>query len=305
MKRTIYFGICAVAVIAFAGSAIVGEMLGRGVLHPMVRQLTPSSVQSSEQVLRTAGAIPEDIAVTAPDGVLLRGWKVRSPRANGAWVLLFHGVSDNRTGMTGQAALLLRHGYSVLMMDARAHGDSGGSMATFGWIERRDTRAIIDALSAVETPRNVFAQGSSMGAAIALQSAAVEPRIAGVVAESSFSDLREVTYDYAGLHWSPLLGKTLFRPGTWTVISTAQKEGGFSVDEVSPEKSVRARPFPILLICDQSDQIIPCRHTRRIFGAAAGPKEIWEVPGAGHASAIGAEPAEYERRVIAFLDHLR
>jgi alpha-beta hydrolase superfamily lysophospholipase len=305
MKRTIYFGICAVAVIAFAGSAIMGGLLGRGVLHPMVRQLTPSSVQSTEQVLRTAGAIPEDIAVTATDGVLLRGWKVRSPSANGAWVLLFHGVSDNRTGMTGQAALLLRHGYSVLMMDARAHGDSGGSMATFGWIERRDTRAIIDALSAVETPRNVFALGSSMGAAIALQSAAVEPRIAGVVAESSFSDLREVTYDYAGLHWSPLLGKTLFRPGTWTVISTAQKEGGFSVDEVSPEKSVRARPFPVLLICDQSDQIIPCRHTRRIFRAAAGPKAIWEVPGAGHASAIGAQPEEYERRVIAFLDHLR
>ena len=77
-----------------------------------------------------------------------------------------------------------------------------------------------------------------MGAAIALQSAAIEPRISGVVAESPFSDLREVTFDYAGLHWSPLLGETLFRPGTWTVISTAQKEGGFSVDEVSPEKSV-------------------------------------------------------------------
>jgi len=305
MKRTIYFGICTIALIAFLGSAIVGEMLGRGVLHPMVRQLTPPAIQASEQVLQTVGAKPEDFAVKAPDGVLLHGWKVRPPRASGDWVLLFHGVSDNRTGMTGQAALLLRHGYSVVMMDARAHGVSGGGMATYGWLERRDAHAIIDALNTTETPRNLYALGSSMGAAIALQSAAVEPRIAGVVAESSFSDLREVTFDYAGLHWSPLLGKTLFRPGTWTLISIAQKEGGFSVDEVSPEKSVSVRPFPVLLICDRSDHIIPCRHTHRIFSAATGPKELWEVPGANHASALGAAPAGYERRVISFLENLR
>jgi alpha-beta hydrolase superfamily lysophospholipase len=191
------------------------------------------------------------------------------------------------------------------MMDARAHGESGGGMATFGWLERRDTRAIVDALCAAEAPRNLFALGSSMGAAIALQSAAVEPRIVGVVAESSFSDLREVTYDYAGLHWSPWVGKTFFRPGTWTVIFAAQKEGGFSVDDVSPEKSVSVRPFPVLLICDQLDHIIPCRHTRRIFKAATGPKELWEVPYADHASAIGVEPAGYERRVITFLQNFR
>jgi uncharacterized protein len=305
MKRTIYFGICAVVLITFLGSAIVGEMLGRGVLHPMARPLTPQLIQASERVLQTVSAIPEDFVVTAPGGVLLSGWKVRPTRSSGDWVLLFHGVSDNRTGMTGQAVLLLRHGYGVVMMDARAHGESGGNMATYGWLERNDTHAIVDALYAAESPRNLFALGSSMGAAIALQSAAVEPRIAGVVAESSFSDLREVTFDYAGLHWSPLLGETFFRPGTWTVISTAQKEGGFSVDEVSPEKSVSVRPFPVLLICDGSDHIIPCRHTRRIFRAATGPKELWEVAGADHASAIGVEPAEYERRLIAFLDNLR
>jgi alpha-beta hydrolase superfamily lysophospholipase len=305
MKRMISIGICAVVLIAFLGSAIAGEMLGRGVLHPMVHQLTQPSIQASEQVLQRAGAIPEDFAVRAPDGVLLRGWKARPGRSSGDWVLLFHGVSDNRTGMTGQAALLLHHGYGVVMMDGRAHGESGGTMATYGWLERQDTQSIVDALTITEKPRNVFALGSSMGAAIALQSAAVDARIAGVVAESSFSDLREVTYDYAGLHWSPWLGKTLFRPGAWTVISTAQKEGGFSVDEVSPEKSVSARPFPVLLICDGADQVVPCRHSRRIFRAAAGPKELWEVPGAGHASAIGAEPAEYEMRVTSFFDNLR
>jgi hypothetical protein len=302
MRRTAALGIGTVTLIAFVGSALIGEMMGRGVSHPMVRRLTPASIQSSEQVLRAVGSTPESFVVTAPDGIPLRGWKVRPFHQTGNWVLLFHGVSDNRTGMTGQAALLLRHGYSVVMMDARAHGESGGNMATYGWLERLDTHAIVDSLDASESPRHIFALGSSMGAAIALQSAGIEPRIAGVVAESSFSDLREVTFDYAGLHWSPWLGKTLFRPGTWTVISTAQQEAGFSVDDVSPEKSVNDRPFPVFLICDGSDHIIPCRHTRRIFAAASGPKELWEVAGSNHASALGAKPAEYESRVMAFLD---
>jgi uncharacterized protein len=304
VKRVAYFAIGGTVLVAFLTSAIVGELMGQGVLHPMLRPLTSDSIQTSEAALHKSGANLEDILVTAPDGVLLRGWKVSPSKPNSDWVILFHGVSDNRTGMTGQAVILLRHGYSVVMMDARAHGDSGGSMATYGWLERKDTHEIVNALYASDAPKHLFALGSSMGAAIALQSAGIEPRIAGVVAESSFSNLREVTYDYAGLHWSPWLGKTLFIPGTWAVISKAREEGGFSPDDVSPEKAVASRPFPVLLICDQADRIIPCRHTRKIFAAATGPKELWEVPGAGHASALGADPAQYERRVIGFFQNV-
>jgi hypothetical protein len=82
----------------------------------------------------------------------------------------------------------------------------------------------------------VFALGESMGAAIALQSASVEPRIEGVAAESSFSDLREASYDYAGLRFSPLLGKTLFRPAAIVVVRSVEKEAGFKAEDVSPER---------------------------------------------------------------------
>ena len=305
MKRSVYFGVCVAVLAAFVSSAVVGRMLGPGVLHPMLRPLTSESEQASAEAFRSVGASSENFVVAAPDGAVLHGWKVRPAYPNGDWVLLFHGVSDNRTGMTGQARLLLRHGYGVVMMDSRAHGESGGDKATYGWLERRDTVAIVAALDATEKPQDVFALGSSMGAAIALQSTAVEPRIRGVVAESSFSDLREVSFDYAGLHWSPWLGKTFFRPGTWTLISAAEKVGGFSVDDVSPERAASARPFPTLLICAESDDVIPCRHTLRIYRAATGPKELWEVPRAGHASAIGADPPGYETRVIGFFDRLR
>lgn len=219
--------------------------------------------------------------------------------------MLFHGVADNRAGMLGYAGFLLRDGYSLVMMDARAQGASGGQIATYGWKERYDTRSIVTSLYANDKVRCLFALGESMGAAIALQSAAVEPRIAAVVAESSFSNLQEVSYDYAGFHISPWLGKTLFLPADWMAIRMMEKEGGFRAEDVSPEEAVARRAFPVLLICDGNDHTIPCRHTEAIYRAAKGPKQIWIVPRAVHTGAFGEARGAFERRVSEFFAGIR
>jgi uncharacterized protein len=281
-------------------AGLVGYFVAPEALHP--QRLNPERIQEAEGMLQRRKTIPEDLSVQVLDKVELRGWKIRAPEPSGDWVLLFHGVADNRTGVLGPAELLLRHGFSVVMMDSRAHGRSGGDMATYGWEERYDTVAIADALYATERMRHLFALGVSMGAAIALQSAAVEPRIQGVVAEDPFADLREVSYDYAGLRSWPWLGKTLFRPAAIMAMHSMSNVGRFNPDEVSPEKAVAERPFPVLLICGTRDATIPCRHAERIYKAATGPKELWIVQGAGHASALGQDPVEYENRVVSFFE---
>ena len=299
MRRALQWSIGLLA-IAFLGSGAVGAMLGGGILHPARRVLDAALIAQANDVFARDGAVCQEFDVPAQDGVILRDWKVHGKSPNGDWVMLFHGQGDNRVGTISYADFLLRSGYSVVMMDARAQGASGGMMATYGWKERWDTKSIVAALYASENPRRLFALGESMGAAIALQSAAVEPRISAVVAEASFSNLREVTYDYAGLQFSPWLGKTLFRPATIIALRAAEKEGGFRADDVSPERAVAERAFPVLLICGTLDRRIPCRHARRIFRAATGPKELWVVRGARHTGAYGTDPAEFKRRVLAF-----
>ena len=288
--------------VLLAAEALAGEGVGGGILHPHRRALTPDLVAQVDTAFARVGAVREDFEVAAPDGVRLRGWKVRAApaTATGDWVLLYHGVSDNRAGMIGQAEMLLRHGDSVLLVDARGHGESEGDMVTYGWLERNDSRAIVAALVAQEHPHCLFASGESMGAAVALQSAGVEPRIEAVAAESAFRNLREVSYDYAGLHMSPLLGRTLFRPISVMGLRGAEREGGFRAEDVSPELAVKARAFPVLLICGVDDHNIPPRHTRAIYAAASGPKQMWLVPGAGHTQAQGRAPEEFERRVTQF-----
>ena len=139
-----------------------------------------------------------------------------------------------------------------------------------------------------------------MGAGSALQSAGVDPRIEAVAAEAPFASLREASYDYAGLQEYPLLGKTLFAPGAWMMLYRGGKLAGFPASGVSPEQAVAARSFPVLLICDEADTTLPCRHAKRIYAAARGPKSLWMVPGAFHTAALGFAPEEFRRRVLDF-----
>jgi fermentation-respiration switch protein FrsA (DUF1100 family) len=299
MRRPIYL-VGTLLVLIPVAAALAGMLIGPGIVHPA--NLNPERLQQTAEMLQRTSAKKEDFEVRAPDGATLRGWKIRPQAPSGDWVLLFHGVSDNRTGMLGSAELLLRHHFSLVMMDARAHGVSGGATATYGWNERLDTVAVTQALFSTENVHHLYALGVSMGAAIALQSAAVEPRIEAVVAEAPFASLREVSYDYAGLGVSPLLGESLLWPASFFAMREVERTGQFDPDDVSPEWAVAQRAFAVLLICDGRDHRIPCRHAERIYRAARGKKELWMVQGAGHAAAVGAMPREYEDRVVRFFN---
>jgi len=286
-------------------SAVAGWYGATGFLHPQKRALTPDMVRDADVTFRQIGAKREDLDVRAPDGAVLRGWKVRAAKPHGTWVLVFHGVADNRYGMTEHARLLLEAGYGVVMMDQRAHGASDGALASYGWLERKDASVVVDALLQTESPAHLFALGNSMGAGIALQSAGEDARIEAVVAEAPFADLQEAAYDYAGLQRWPALGKSLFAPGAWTVVRRGEKLAGFPASDVSSVKAVERRALPVLLICDGADVVLPCRHSEKILQAAKGPKELWRVPGALHTGALGAEPTEFRRRVIALFERER
>jgi pimeloyl-ACP methyl ester carboxylesterase len=310
MKRWIRWA-CIVLLMPSLLSIPVSYWMAKGSLHPARRPLTSQLITQAEVFFREAHASREDLEVTAPDGTILLGWLVHPSSGMAGekkpldWVLVLHGIADNRMGVFDHAEFLIRAGYGVVMMDSRAHGESGGAITTLGWKERDDVRAIITALESRERVRCVLALGVSMGAAIALQAAAADPRIAGVIAEAPFSSLREASYDYASFHLNPWLGRIPLRPGVEVGIWELEREAGFKVDAVSPEHAVAERAFPVFLIGDGADETLPVRHVNAVYEAASGPKRIWIVPQAAHASGIGTAPAEYERRCLEFLREIQ
>ncbi|MGO9336175.1 MAG: alpha/beta hydrolase [Terracidiphilus sp.] len=276
-------------------------------LHPGRRPLDPTAEELALSIAARNHTELADVAVTAADGVTLRAWSIRPAQGNGDAVILLHGQSDNRAGMLGNAELLLRYGYAVLLPDARAHGRSGGDLATYGVKEASDVRLWFDWIEKAEAPRCIDGLGESMGAAQLLASLTTVHGFCAVVAVSPFASFREASYDRLGenLHARAWLGRTLLWPAVEAGFLYARLKYGVELEQASPENAVAASTVPVLLIHGKKDTNLPPRHSEIILAhssARANAVVWWEPAEAGHCGAAGAEPQEYARRVIGWFE---
>jgi len=285
---------------------VAGIVIAEFTFHPIRRQLKPEVAQHPERYF--ASATSEEVAITAPDGAVLRGWYAEPRSPNGNAVLLLHGLSDNRLGMAGFSGFLLRSGYAVLLPDSRAHGESGGRIATFGLLERGDVQEWVSWVQKRAHPRCIYGLGESMGAAIMLQSLAVEPRFCAVVVESPFATFQEAAQErigrYAGMgpHW---FGQTVGRPIIWSAELYGRLRYGVNLISANPLEAVDASSTPVLLIHGDHDTNLLPRNSESMWRAAPDHTELWLVPGAEHTGAYGIRPEEFERRVLGWFEQHR
>jgi fermentation-respiration switch protein FrsA (DUF1100 family) len=274
--------------------------LGEGATHPGRRPITPTD-EKQVKLYATENKIEfRDASVTARDGIALRGWFFRPAQASGSTVILLHGVSDNRLGMLGYGRWLLANHYSVLLPDARAHGLSGGQIATYGLLESDDIHRWADWLRKNERPGCIFGFGESMGAGQVLQALAREPGFCAVVAESPFETFREVSYARFGqpFNLGPWMGRTLFWPTDEVGFLYVRLKYGLNLDSVSPKEAVRASTVPVLLIHGTADRNIPSYNSKDIQATNPVHAVLWLVPRAGHCGAYDVSPEEFGRRVL-------
>jgi len=213
------------------------------------------------------------------DGITLRGWHCTATGKRRGTVVYLHGIADNRGSSAGAVDRFTRKGFDVVAYDSRRHGDSAGDVCTYGFLEKRDLRRVVDGLP----PGPVVLMGTSLGAAVALQEAAGDRRVTAVIAAESFSDLRTVASERAP--W--FLPATVIRKA----FQVAEQRGGFLVDAVSPMEAARAIRAPVLLIHGADDRETPSAHSQRIFENLAGPRRLLLVPGAGHNQSLSAPAA--------------
>ena len=138
-----------------------------------------------------------EVGFEATDGVEVSGWY--RPTRNGATILVVHGGGGDRTGALAHARLLVRHGYGVLLHDARGRGKSEGTQNSYGWGWPKDVAGAIGFLKARSEvdPARIGALGLSTGADTVIQVAARGTDLKAVVADGtyagSFEDVRRIT----------------------------------------------------------------------------------------------------------------
>jgi len=282
---------------------LAGIVVSELSLHLPRRPLPEAVRATAVRISSSLGASLQPVEISADDGIPLRAWTVVPRRGNGSTVLLLHGVTDNRLGMAGYAQFFVRHGYTVVMPDARAHGESGGRIATYGLRESSDIHLLADWIWQHQHPNCVFGMGESMGAALILESLPGEHRFCAVVAESPFANAREVESERPAnfIGMPPWFGNTVLRPIVWSGFIYSRLRYGINLDNASPERAVEGVTTPILLIHGDRDVNIRPWHSRQIQSHNRSIV-LWEVPGASHTGAWNAQPTEFERRVLDWFD---
>jgi len=211
------------------------------------------------------------------EGVVLVGWKCHPAGKPRGTVVYLHGVADNRGSAAGAITRFTADGYDVIAYDSRAHGESEGQICTYGFFEKDDLRHVLDGV----THHPIVLMGTSLGAAVAVQEAAVDPRVDGVIAAEVFSDLRAVATERAPRMLSAgMIAKAFVR---------AEERGHFRVDEVSPVRAAAHIRVPVFLIHGAADLDTPPDHSRRVFAALKEPKRLMLVEGAHHNESLNRE----------------
>jgi alpha-beta hydrolase superfamily lysophospholipase len=264
------------AVLAVVYALVATEMPVRaagGLLYPLRRPVRrPAPENCAEETF--AGA-----------GVSLKGWRCRAATPRRGTVIYLHGVADNRASGVGMIQRFTQRGFDVIAYDSRAHGESGGEICTYGFFEKRDLSRVIDTVPSGP----IFLIGSSLGAAVALQEAADDPRVSAVVAAESFSDLRTVCRERAPF----FLSETMIRKA----FAVAEERGRFKIDNVNVVAAASHIAAPVLLVHGAEDHDTPPDHSKRIFVALQGPKRLILVPAAHHNESMSGRPiwGEIER----------
>jgi hypothetical protein len=286
---------------------VIGVIATEWALHPGRRALTPQSEALAQTIAARNHALLADVSVTASDGAILRAWIIRPVHSNGVAVILLHGVADNRMGVLGNADLLLRHGYAVLLPDARAHGTSGGELATYGIKEADDIRRWFNWIQLNESPHCIDGLGESMGAAQLLESLRTTPGFCAVVAESPYASFQQAAYDRVAekIGLGTWAGRTLLRPVVDAGWLYARWKYETNFQQASPQNAVAASTVPVLLIHGLKDTNLPPRHSEMIVAhnrTRIPALELWEPSEATHTGAAASEPQEFERRVIGWFE---
>jgi fermentation-respiration switch protein FrsA (DUF1100 family) len=241
----------------------------------------------------------ESVQFTSESGSTIRGWLLPGIPDKGA-IVLMHGVRANRLSMLKRAQFLNQNGFTVLLFDFQAHGESEGKHITFGYLESRDAIAAVNFVRAKFPGKKIGVLGISMGGAAASLASPPLP-VEAIVFEMVYPSIDRAIDNRLTMRlgsWAKILSPLLLVQLKWRL--------GIEPKDLRPIDRVREIRVPKLFIVGSEDRHTTLDESREFYNAAADPKELWIVDGAAHIDLHEFKKGAYESHVLGFFnEHLR
>jgi pimeloyl-ACP methyl ester carboxylesterase len=237
---------------------------------------------------RDVGLAAEAFEVVLHSDASLTGFWIPSPTAEGRTVVLLHDERTNASVMHPYYTFLHEAGFHVLVVDPRGFGKSRGTPSLRAWIY--DLPAVFEWLH--ERPevdrQRIAVFGIGLGSTAAMWT--VMARHASAAVFEHLPSLRAILQE-TGDDSQP---RSEFAVGMLAFAGLPE--------DIEPVDNAPRAKVPALFVTTQHELPRDRDALLETFAAYAGDKQLWVVPGAGHApSALFAQDGEYQRRIADWL----
>jgi len=280
-KRTL-IGLAAFVLALMLVLAVSAWVVGSKLIEPQ-----------NHRVALPAGFAAESVSIPG-SGHDIAGWWVNIGSGSPV-VLLVHGLGADRSSMVSRAELLMRRGFSTLLIDLQAEGETRGNAITLGHLESADVVAARDWVEQTAPGRKIGVIGTSLGGASVL----LAPQPSGfdaVVLESVYPRIGRAVENRIRMRLGPLAPVL-----TPLLLIQLEPRLQIAVSDLEPIRWIGRMGAPVLVAAGSEDQHTTLAESRELFAAAAQPKSLWVVAGAAHQDLLEYDPTAYEEHVVDFL----
>ena len=212
--------------------------------------------------------------------------------------IFFHGYkSSSLLDCSGGSYFAKQLGHNAIVVDQRSHGQSDGTIITFGIKERKDCLCWIEyAINRFGKDTKIILSGLSMGAATVLMATDLNlpPNIKGIIADCPYSSPKEIILKVCKeMHFPP----RLMYPFIWL---GARLFGHFNLSESSALEALKNCDIPILILHGMEDALVPCEMSKAMQACGATDITLELFDGAGHGLSYIILPEKYEKTVLEF-----
>ena len=218
-------------------------------------------------------------------------------------VICFHGyTSQGMKDYIGLSGYYLNKGYSMLLVDERAHGESEGTYIGFGCLDRHDALKWINwVLRKCGENTEILLHGTSMGGATVLMTSSLElpSQVKGIISDCAFTSPKEV--------FSHVL-KSMYHLPAFPLMNISdflnRRLSGYGLDECNAAREVKNAKIPILFIHGSGDTFVPCEMCETMYENCSSPKMKLIIEGAAHAECYYKDTDAYENVLTEFIGGL-